>query len=112
MAEVHILGGDFGERKKAKLGRGPTLVIPMGRLKRSVKLDLKKELDRVEVQTEDSIKKLTWSRVLLFGVFALGMRKDKSKIYFAAYLKDGRKFLAMTDRKTFTQIQAAAFSAS
>ena len=42
---------------------------------------------------------------LLAGALAGGNRKE---IAFAVYLKDGRKFLAVADPKTYQQIVAAS----
>ena len=74
-------------------------------------LDLQASLERLELHTEDSARKLAdtlgW-RVLGLVAFgplgALGGMlvggKDK-KVMFAGYFKDGRKFLATTDAKTW-----------
>lgn len=83
------------------------------------KLDLAKEIDRIEVQTEESVKKLSgtagWglAGLALFGPLGAigGMLiggRDK-QVCFAAYLKDGRKFLATTDGKTYQKLAAVAF---
>lgn len=83
------------------------------------KLDLVKEIERVELQTEESVKRLAgtagWgiAGMAIFGPLGAigGMLiggKDKN-VCFAVYLKDGRKFLATTDGKTYQKIAAAAF---
>ena len=77
------------------------------------------EIDHVEIQTQETLKKLSgaagWALAgsvllgplgLLAGAIWGGRHK---KTCFAAYLKDGRKFLAVTDPKTFQRIQAVAF---
>ena len=80
----------------------------------------KNQLVSVEIATEENVKKLGgtlgWGGVggvllgpvgLLAGLMLGGKKK---KITFAALFSDGRKLLATTDSKTFTQLQAAAFS--
>lgn len=122
MPKVKILVGDFG-RKDANLstlfGICQLQVPKEGFTLKIEAIDLKKELERVEIQTEDSVKKLAgtagWGLAggVLFGPLGLlagivfgGRKKD---VLFTAYLKDGRKFLAVTDSKAFKSIQAAAF---
>ena len=107
MAEFQIVAGDWGDRKKGEI-RGHTLVIHTGAL-RSEKFDTKVDVEKAELQTEEEIKKLTWSRVFWLGIFSLGAKKDKSKFHFAVYLKDGRKFLGVSDRKTWLELQKAVF---
>ena len=85
----------------------------------STKINLKQELERIELQTEESVKKLAgtagWglTGLALFGPLgAIGgmlIGGRGKKVCFAAYLKDGRKFLATTDGKTFQKISAATF---
>ena len=106
MAEFTIMGGDWG-KKKGEI-KGHTLIIHTGPL-RSEKFDTKRDVEKAELQSEEDIKKLTWTRVALLGVFALGAKKDQSKFHFAVYLKDGRKFLGVSDRKTWLELQSATF---
>jgi hypothetical protein len=83
------------------------------------KIDLAKELERVELHSEESVKRLAgttgWglAGLAVFGPLGAigGMLiggKDKD-ICFAGYLKDGRKFLATTDNKTYKKISASVF---
>ncbi|MFT9495869.1 hypothetical protein [Anaerosolibacter sp.] len=78
-----------------------------------------KELDVVEVASEENVKKLGgtigWGAVggvllgpvgLLAGLLAGG---KKTEVTFIAKFKDGRKMLATTDSKTFTKIRAVCF---
>jgi hypothetical protein len=82
-------------------------------------IDLKKEIQSVELMTEDKKKKLigsaAWGAIgglalgpigIAAGLLAGGNKKD---VTFACYLKDGRKFMATTDSKTFTKLQALSF---
>lgn len=107
MAEFQIVAGDWGDKKKGEI-KGHTLIVRVGPL-RSEKFDMRKDVDKAELQTEEEIKKLTWARVFWLGIFSLWARKDKSKFHFAVYLKDGRKFLGVSDRKTWLEVQQAAF---
>lgn len=106
MAEFAIVAGDWGERKGEV--KGSTLIIHTGAFK-SEKYAFKVDVDRVELQSEEDIRKLTWTRVFFLGIFALGAKKNKSKQHFAVYLQDGRKFLGVCDTKTWQEIQKAAF---
>jgi len=84
------------------------------------KLDLKENLESVTVQSEDEARSLLgatgWGLLgsFLFGPTGLilgalwGWRKQK-EICFAGYLKDGRKFLGITDAQTFQKLKAVSF---
>lgn len=77
------------------------------------------ELDSVEIATKESVKKIGgtvgWGAAgalilgpvgLLAGLLLGGKKKE---VTFVAKLKDGRKFLATTDAKSYTKLQAAVF---
>jgi hypothetical protein len=77
------------------------------------------QLARVEIASEESVKKL-WGTVALgaagaivlgpLGMIAGALVGGRSKeVTFVAALTDGRKFLATTDQSTFVLLQAAAF---
>ena len=119
MGKLKIIAGDF-EKGTYDLPTdlfGKEIVI---RKQMSLaKIELHSLLDRVEVHSEESVKTLTgtagWgiTGALLMGPLGAiggmligGRVKD---ICFAAYLKDGRKFLATTDGKTYQRIVAATF---
>jgi hypothetical protein len=81
--------------------------------------DVVVDLDRVVLQSEEDVKRVAgtagWglAGLALFGPLGAiggmligGKGKD---ICFAAYLKDGRKFLATTDGKTYQNIAAVMF---
>ncbi|POB00162.1 hypothetical protein C2134_02925 [Chromobacterium sinusclupearum] len=83
------------------------------------KLDLRKELQHVEVANEESVKKwggtIGWGAVggallgpvgLLAGLLLGGKKKE---VTFIAVMKDGKKILATTDSKTYTSILSLAF---
>lgn len=78
------------------------------------------ELKSIEIANEESVKRVGgtvgWGAVgatllgpvgLLAGLLVGGRGKD---VTFVAHFKDGRKLLATTDSKTFTAIQAQAFT--
>ena len=77
------------------------------------------KLETVEVATEESVKRIGgtigWGVAgavilgpvgLLAGLLLGGKKKE---ITFVGKFRDGRKFLATTDSKTFTKLQAAVF---
>lgn len=82
-------------------------------------VDLIRDVESLEQLTEEKVKKLAgtagWGAagaVLLGPVGAIGgilLGGNKKEVAFAAYLKDGRKFMATTDGKTWQKIQAARF---
>jgi hypothetical protein len=110
--DVRVHGGDFG---KTTGFLGPDyLRIPSGWLGERIPL---KEIELVEVASEESIKKFSgavgWGFVggLLLGPLgaAAGLLAGgkKKEVTFIVKFKDGRKLLATTDNKTFFMIQAA-----
>jgi hypothetical protein len=84
------------------------------------KVDLKESLDNVAVQTEDETRSLLgaagWG---LVGSFLLGPTglilgalwgaRKQTEVCFAANLKDGRKFLGISDVPTFQKLKAISF---
>mgnify|MGYP001608718031 CR=1 FL=1 len=81
----------------------------------------KKELEVVEVASEESVKKIAgtvgWGIAgalllgpvgLLAGALAGGRKKE---VTFVAKFRDGRRLLATTDSKTYTELLAEVFSA-
>lgn len=117
MAKIEIHAGDFYKvygsvvfgkmilRNKQHPIMGES--IPFNRLK------------LVQIATEESVKSLGgtlgWGAIgavalgpagLLAGLLLGGKSKE---VTFLAELEDGRKFMATTDSKTFTEMQAAAF---
>lgn len=83
------------------------------------KIDLVKELDRVEQHTEESVKKLVGTAgwgiaggLLLGPLGAIGgmlIGGRGKQICFAAYLKDGRKFLAVSDGALYQKLISSVF---
>ena len=82
-------------------------------------INLKGNIDKIEVVTEESKKKFIgaagWGLVgsaalgpvgLIAGVLAGGNKKE---ICFVCYLKDGRKFMAFSDPTVYQEFVAAQF---
>ena len=77
------------------------------------------DIERVEALDEEKVKKLAgtagWGlagAALLGPLGAIGgilLGGNKKEVVFSCYFKDGRKFMATTDSKTFTKISAALF---
>lgn len=82
-------------------------------------IDLKAQLDRLEILDEEKVKKLAgtagWGvagAVLLGPIGAIGgilLGGNKKEVAFAAYLKDGRKFMGVTDGGTWKKLMAITF---
>ena len=116
MAKIKVHAGDF-------IGEG-SYVLGMFSLKTKMHSFIGESipgssLDSVEIATEENVKKLSgtvgWGLAggvllgpvgLLAGLLIGGKKKE---VTFVAKFKDGRKLLATTDSKTFTNIQVAAF---
>lgn len=77
------------------------------------------DVEHVEALDEEKVKKFAgtagWGlagAVLLGPLGAIGgvlLGGNKKEVVFACYFKDGRKFMATTDSKTFTKISAILF---
>lgn len=123
MSEIKIIASPDFEEQTAEVAPLLDSVMLGIRPKGSAegqKLDLKENLESVAVQTEDEVRSLLgaagWGLLgsyllgpvgLLLGAF-WGWRKQK-EICFAGYLKDGRKFLGVTDAPTFQRLKAVTF---
>jgi len=79
----------------------------------------KQNVEKVEMLTEESKKKFMGAAGLgIVGAFALGplgliagalAGGNKKEVCFACYLKDGKKFMAVSDNKIFQKIMSFAF---
>jgi hypothetical protein len=123
MADVKILASpDFEEQTATvvPLLDSTLLGIRSKRQAEGERIDLKDQLDTVDVQTEEDIRSLLgaagWGLLgsvmlgpagLVLG--ALWGARSQKEICFAAHLKDGRKFLGLTDAATFQRFKAATF---
>ena len=82
-------------------------------------INLEIDLESVEMLDEEKVKKLLgtagWGvagAVLLGPLGAIGgilLGGNKKEVAFAAYLKDGRKFMATTDGGTWKKLMAITF---
>lgn len=117
MAKITVHAGDF--RKGSGALHFGVLVLPSDKKPIAGETVMLKDLEEVDVASEDSVKRVGgtvgWGAAgaivlgpvgLLAGLLLGGRGKD---VTFVAKFKDGRKLLATTDSKTFTQLKAAAF---
>jgi hypothetical protein len=118
MSKIEMIAGDFGkgiyELPNDKYG-----MIELRKEYSLTKIDLTILIERVELHTEESVKKLLgtagWGvagALLLGPLGAIGgmlIGGREKKVCFATYLKDGRKFMATTDSKTYQRIAAKVF---
>jgi hypothetical protein len=114
MATDKVIGGDYeGYQITSMLGQ-----ISLSKGFSSVPLN-KQNVDRVEIMTEESKKKFLGAAGLgIAGGLLLGplglvagalAGGNKKEVCFACYLKDGKKFMAVTDSKLYQKIAALAF---
>jgi hypothetical protein len=118
MSTITIHAGDFAKGAGSGLGWGG-LQLRRQRNKFGCELISLKELQTVEIATEESVKKVggtvgwgTAGAVLLgpAGMLAgLLLGGKKKEVTFVAEFKDGRKFMGTTDSKSYTKIKAATF---
>jgi len=123
MSTIKVIAGDLDTGKWAfsnMLGQ-TSMSIPSTKehLFKGERIDLAQELERVEQHTEESVKKLGgtagWGlagAALLGPLGAIGgmlLGGRGKEVLFAGYLKDGRKFLASTDGKTWAKLTALTF---
>lgn len=122
MGKIKIHAGDFPEGKDSQFINGTFLLATGGKSMLGVPKWEKIKPDSVaelEKATEDAVKRIGgtvgWGVAgavllgpvgLLAGLLAGGRGKD---VTFVAQLRDGRRLLATTDAKTYTQMQAAMF---
>jgi len=114
---VKIIAGDFPKGSQLSVTLGEASLF--WGLKKDQKIDLKKNLSRIERVTEESKKKFLGSAGWgLLGGAALGpvgliagalAGGNKKEICFAGYLKDGRKFMAVSDLSTYQKLSKVMF---
>jgi len=124
MGQIKVIGGEVGQDSWS------TSFLPhsakMSRNFDTETVELK--IKNAELQTEEKLKKLTGSACwgfagpLVGGVFTGGIGLligglagvvsggNKSEVCFSCELQNGRKFLAITDKKTWQNILALTFS--
>jgi len=111
-----IIAGDY-EGGKIKLSLGDVSVHHPARW---IPLKLnKKNVERIEIITEENKKKFIgtagWSiagaAVLGLAGFVAGAKAggNKKEVTYACYLKNGKKFIAVTNVKVYKKILALSF---
>ncbi len=116
MAEIKVLAGDIEKGSWTFVSLFGQALMKKG----SPEINLKEETESIELLDEEKYNKLArkagWAIAggiatggvgLVAGALFGGRKKTMT---FACELKDGRKFMAVTDRKSWTKIQAATFS--
>ncbi len=120
---IKMLAGDFSKEGRSVYNEGmfsdPRLELVTDDLDDPQKIPLT-ELDTVEEATEENVNNIggavgwgTAGALLLGPVGLLAgalLGGKKQEVTFVAKLKDGRKFMATTDKKTFIKLKAAVFS--
>lgn len=117
MSSIEVIAGDIN---KGAWSVGTNLGLsPLGFGQMTRRYEWKRDVARVELQTEEGVKKLAgtagWGLAglaLLGPVGAIGgmlLGGRGKKVCFACYLKNGQKFLATTDGKTWQKIAAEMF---
>ncbi|HEX3527972.1 MAG TPA: hypothetical protein VH988_12985 [Thermoanaerobaculia bacterium] len=113
MADIKILASpDFAEQTAEVVPLLDSLMLGVRgkETEQGEKIDLKESLDSVTLQTEEEVRSLLgaagWGIVgsLLLG--ALWGGRGQKEICFEAQLKDGRKFLGISDAPTFQKLKA------
>ena len=123
MATVKVEAGDIDKGAWQYSGMFGTSILTRASTKdhpwKGEAINLGLELERTELLDEEKVKKLAgtagWGvagAVLLGPIGAIGgmlLGGNKKEVAFAAYLKDGRKFMATTDGGTWKKLMAITF---
>ena len=119
MATIKVIAGDIANDKWQLQ---PAMFGGFKMVRGFQSINLKKLVESVEVLTEEKVKKLAGTAawgiagvVLLGPLGAIGgmlLGGNKKEVAFACYLKDGRKFMAITDNKTWQKILSVKFNKS
>jgi len=114
MATINVLAGDIQKGEWVFLVPAGMMKVPVG-----TQYFFGIHVEQVELVNEDKVKKLAgtagWGfagAVLLGPIGAIGgmlIGGNKKEVVFAGQFKDGRKFLAKTDGKTWSKIITATF---
>lgn len=123
MAKIKVVAGDLDKGSWQFTGMFGTAIMlrtsTTNNLWGGEKINLLEDVDNIEQLNEEKVKKLAGTAgwgiaggVLLGPLGAIGgilLGGNKKEVAFACYLKDGRKFMATTDGKTWQKITAARF---
>lgn len=123
MATIKVEAGDLDKGSWQFTGLFGSALMTKSTTKdhpwRGESVDLGADLERAELLDEESVKRLAgtagWGiagAVLLGPLGAIGgilLGGNKKEVAFAAYLKDGRKFMGVTDGGTWKKIMAIVF---
>jgi hypothetical protein len=117
MSTIKVLAGDISKGSWDFTGMFRTAIMTKGLFGETI--DFAKETENIEQLNEEKVKKLIgtagWGlagAALLGPLGAIGgmlLGGNKKEVTFSCYLKDGRKFMATTDGKTWQKILAARF---
>lgn len=115
---LEVLAGDLGEGRW-EFGSSSWKLTKIGFLQAREEFDLQSSLERVELHTEDSAKRLSgtlgWGAAGLVALGPIGavagviVGGKGKKVLFTGYLKGGHKFLARTDGKTWERLLTLTF---
>lgn len=119
MATIKVMAGDIANDKWQL---HPAMFGGFRIVRGFQSINLEKLVESVEVLTEEKVKKFAgtaaWGvagAMLLGPLGAIGgmlVGGNKKEVAFACYLKDGRKFMAITDNKTWQKILSVKFDKS
>ncbi len=124
MSTIKVMAGDLDKGSWQFVGMFGAATMTRASTTKSLwkgeSINLKTEAENIEQLNEEKVKKLAgtagWGiagAVLLGPLGAIGgmlLGGNKKEVAFACYLKDGRKFMATTDGKTWQKIAAARFA--
>ncbi len=118
MAVVRLVEGDFGEKDAEFVRSSHVLYVPVGRLGEIEKINFAHDVAQVEKLGDDLVRKhaasvhwnpadLSIERGGILGAIPFVGRSRAAKVCIACTLKDGRKFVAMTDSISLGIMEAA-----
>ncbi|MDD4600438.1 hypothetical protein SDC9_05965 [bioreactor metagenome] len=121
-----IIAGDFPKDTNFDVTFGQASLI-YGGLFNMTNIALNKNIDHIEILTEENKKKFLRSAgwglasaavagfltggigAIVAGTAGVLTGGNKKEVVFACYLKNGKKFMAKADPKTYQKISALAF---
>ncbi|MDR0701313.1 MAG: hypothetical protein LBF61_02720 [Azoarcus sp.] len=123
MSTIKVLAGDLDKGSWQFSGMFGVCIMTRASTTKSLwkgeTYDFKTDVESIDQLTEEKAKKLAgtaaWGAAgaILFGplgaIGGLLLGGNKTEIAFICHLKDGQKFMAITDSKTWLKIMAARF---